>query len=84
MYSYWKMTDILVKRDSMNEDEAMEYIDYNVVRAFPYYGDKKPIVGMKKTEILHPHPVFPHSSIPKIFIMQFLRVKFMNLLDTFM
>lgn len=41
IYSYEKMIDILMTRDGMSVEDAIEYIDYNVIRALPYY---KPIV----------------------------------------
>ena len=44
VYSLEKMISVLMKRDNMEHDEAMEYIDYNCVRAIPYYGEKSPII----------------------------------------
>lgn len=45
-YSYEKMIEHLMKEDSMEYDEAMEFIDYNTIRALPYCNpaDKRPIV----------------------------------------
>lgn len=45
-YSYSKMTEYLVNEDSMEEEEAMEFIDYNTIRSLPYChpSDKRPIV----------------------------------------
>ena len=37
IYSYEKMVDCLVRRDGMTEEEAAEFIDYNVIRALPYF-----------------------------------------------
>ena len=44
VYDYDKMVECLVKEDGMEYDEAMEFIDYNTIRACPYMGDKAPIV----------------------------------------
>lgn len=44
VYDYDKMVECLVKVDGMEYDEAMEFIDYNTIRACPYMGDKAPIV----------------------------------------
>lgn len=45
-YSYSKMVEHLVEEDSMEPEEAMEFIDYNTIRALPYCqpSDKRPIV----------------------------------------
>ena len=44
VYSYPLMVESLVKEDGMTEEEAMEFIDYNTIRALPYMGDLHPIV----------------------------------------
>ena len=44
IYSYEKMVDWLCNRDGMTREEAMEWIDYNTIRAIPYFGEKAPIV----------------------------------------
>lgn len=36
VYSYTKMVECLMERDNMTADEAMEFIDYNTIRALPY------------------------------------------------
>jgi hypothetical protein len=43
IYDYDLMVAILCDRDGMDSDEAREYIDYNVIRALPYY-DPAPVV----------------------------------------
>ena len=43
VYDYHLMIAIMVERDGVTTDEAAEYIDYNVIRACPYY-DPSPIV----------------------------------------
>ena len=44
IYSFEKMVDWLCNRDGMTHDEAVEWIEYNTIRAIPYFGDKAPIV----------------------------------------
>ena len=45
-YSYSKMVEHLANEDSMEEVEAMEFIDYNTIRSLPYChpSDKRPII----------------------------------------
>ena len=35
-YSYDKMVQCLIEEDKMEEEDAMEFIDYNTIRALPY------------------------------------------------
>ena len=35
-YSYEKMIECLMKEDNIEYEEAMEFIDYNTIRALPY------------------------------------------------
>ena len=44
VYSYDKMVDVLVQRDGLDYDEAVEYIDYNCVGA--WVGERTPIIVM--------------------------------------
>ena len=44
VYDYDKMVEWLVKEESWTELEAIEWIDYNTIRALPYMGDKAPII----------------------------------------
>ena len=44
IYSYNKMVDSLRITDSISRDDAVEFIDYNTIRALPYMGDKAPII----------------------------------------
>ena len=44
IYSYDRMIDCLIAEDGMTFDEAVEFIDYNTIRAIPYAGDRAPIV----------------------------------------
>ena len=44
IYSLRKMIRILIKRDGMTREEAYECIEYNTIRALPYFGDGAPII----------------------------------------
>ncbi len=44
VYEYNAMVDWLIENDDMSYDEAVEWIDYNTLRALPYYGETAPIV----------------------------------------
>lgn len=44
IYSYDLMIESLMLNDEMEYDEAIEFIDFNTIRALPYAGDKGPIV----------------------------------------
>lgn len=44
VYDYDAMVKILVERDGMDETEAIEFIEYNTIRALPYAGDNPPII----------------------------------------
>ena len=44
IYDYKKMIDWLVKTQGFSVEEAVEWIDYNTIRALPYFGDKAPII----------------------------------------
>ena len=46
VYDYDLMVEYLVEKDGMEPDEAMEFIDYNTIRALPYYNNH-PIVFRK-------------------------------------
>jgi hypothetical protein len=34
-YSYWKLVDIFKSKDEMTEEDAMEWVDYNVMGLVP-------------------------------------------------
>ena len=42
VYSYDKMVEVLMTRDSMDDEEAEEYIEYNCVGA--WVGERTPII----------------------------------------
>jgi cytochrome c2 len=44
IYDYDKMVEWLMKEESFISTEAMEWIDYNTIRALPYMGDRAPII----------------------------------------
>ena len=44
IYSFDKMVKWLCDRDGIDEEEAIEWIEYNTIRAIPYAGEKAPIV----------------------------------------
>lgn len=44
IYSFEKMVDCLMADDKMTYDEAVEFIEYNTIRAIPYAGEMAPIV----------------------------------------
>lgn len=46
VYDFDKMVEILVKRDGMEELEAIEFIEYNTIRSLPYF-ENAPIVMNK-------------------------------------
>ena len=47
VYSFSKMVECLMLSESMSYEEAVEFIDYNTLRAIPYMGEKAPIVMYK-------------------------------------
>lgn len=44
VYDYDKMVAWLVETEGWSEDDAIEWIEYNTIRALPYLGDQAPIV----------------------------------------
>ena len=44
VYDYDKMVEWLMKTEGFSDMEAIEWIDYNTIRALPYAGDKAPII----------------------------------------
>lgn len=44
VYDYWKMVEELSEDDGCTPEEAVEWIDYNTMRAIPYMGERAPIV----------------------------------------
>ena len=50
VYSFEKMVDWLVENEGFEEIEAMEFIEYNSLRALPYAGSQAPIVMFELPE----------------------------------
>lgn len=44
VYDYSKMVDWLVEKEGFTDIDAMEWIDYNTIRALPYIGEDAPII----------------------------------------
>lgn len=44
VYDYDKMVECLMKEDDITYEEAVEFIEYNTIRALPYIGEKSPVV----------------------------------------
>ena len=44
IYDFEKMVEHLMNKDEMDYEEAVEFIEYNTLRATPYMGEKAPIV----------------------------------------
>lgn len=47
IYDYDEMIACLMLEDDMTIEEAMDFIDYNTLRALPYAGEGAPIVMYK-------------------------------------
>jgi hypothetical protein len=46
IYDYELMVNYLIEHDNMSYEDAVEFIDYNTIRAIDYMGEFKPIVMM--------------------------------------
>lgn len=44
IYDYDLMVAELMLDEEWSKDEAIDWIDYNTLRAIPYFGDKTPLV----------------------------------------
>lgn len=44
VYDFDKMVEWLVANEGFSADEAVEWVEYNTIRALPYMGDKAPII----------------------------------------
>ena len=47
VYDYDKMVEWLMRTEGISSLEAMDWIDYNTIRALPYMGEKHPIIMYK-------------------------------------
>lgn len=50
VYDYNKMVEYLVNEEDFDDTEAVEWIDYNTIRALPYMGSDGPIVMYRLDE----------------------------------
>ena len=44
VYDYEKMVEWLIRTEGLTEEEAIEWIDYNTLRALVYFGEDAPII----------------------------------------
>ena len=44
VYDYNKMVEWLINTEGFTEEEAVEWIDYNTLRAIGYFGEDAPII----------------------------------------
>lgn len=44
VYDFDKMIEYLMNKDGCSEIDAIEWIEYNVIRSVPYMGDNAPII----------------------------------------
>lgn len=52
VYDYDKMVAEFMKDEKCSEEEAIEWLDYNTLRAIPYFGDRAPVIIYSKKNIL--------------------------------
>ena len=50
IYDYDKMVEEFAEDEECSELDAVEWLDYNTLRAIPYFGERKPIVIMSSRE----------------------------------
>ena len=44
IYSFDKLIQVLTSNDDMTEEDAVDWIDFNIVRSIPYWGKMHPIM----------------------------------------
>lgn len=44
VYDFDKMVQWLIHTENFTQEEAIEWIEYNTIRALPYMGDRSPII----------------------------------------
>ena len=52
IYDYDLMVEELMLDEGWDEEEAIEWLDYNTMRALAYMGDRAPIILMTKKEMI--------------------------------
>ena len=50
VYDYEKMVEWLISTEGFTEEEAIEWIDYNTLRAIEYFKEDAPIIMYKLME----------------------------------
>ena len=50
VYDFGLMVEHLVSKDGMSYEEAVEFIEYNTLRAIPYLGENAPIAMFRFEE----------------------------------
>lgn len=53
VYDYYKMVAELMEDDKISEEEAIDFIDYNTIRAIPYAGEMAPVIIIPLEEGLY-------------------------------
>lgn len=54
VYSYDKMVEHIIEKEGWSYEEAVEWIEYNTIRALPYAGPNAPIVVYDVPEYMRP------------------------------
>ena len=44
VYDFDKMVQWLIHTENFTQEEAIEWIEYNTIRALPYMGDRAPVI----------------------------------------
>lgn len=44
VYDYYKMIEWLQREEGFTKEDAVEWIEYNTIRALPYLGERAPII----------------------------------------
>ena len=44
VYDYDKMVEELMKDENLSEQDAIDWIEYNTIRAIPYAGEMAPVI----------------------------------------
>lgn len=48
VYSFDKLVKCFMKHNDWSYEEALEWVEYNVARALPYYGEQAPLLLQNK------------------------------------
>lgn len=51
VYDFNKMIDWLVETEKFTYEEAIEWVEYNTIRALPYFGENAPIIMYPLEEV---------------------------------